>query len=135
MYKRIGRFSIYLLLIIALILQSTAIDYIKIFNAKPDLVLLLVIFFGLFFGPGVGLETGFFAGLLKDILSTDIFGINTLTLAVTGLIVGALSAKFSKESRITQTVLVFAFALFSMSIHYAVFSFLSNITLCRICLF
>ena len=118
----------YLLLVIALILQSTVIGYIRIFNVMPDLALLLVIFFGLFFGLGVGLEIGFVAGLLKDILSTDIFGINTLTLAITGLTIGALSAKFFKESRTTQAILVFAFALFSMLIHYLIFLFLSDIT-------
>lgn len=128
MYNKVNRFSIYLLLSASLILQLTVIDYIKIFNAKPDLMLLLVIFFGLFFGSSVGFETGFAAGLSKDILSVDIFGINTLTLGLTGLTVGILSPKFFKESRITQTALVFAFALFFMLAHYIFNSFISKIT-------
>jgi rod shape-determining protein MreD len=91
-------------------------------------MLLLVIFFGLFFGGSIGLETGFAAGLSRDILSTDIFGVNTLALAITGFTVGILSPKFFRESKITQTFLVFAFALFFMLIHYAADSFISKIT-------
>lgn len=128
MHNKVSRISIYLLLISALFLQLVALDYIKIFATKPDLMLLLVIFYGLFFGSSIGIETGFIAGLLKDILSVDIFGINTLTLAATGLAAGILSSKFSKESRATQTVLVFSFSIFSMLMHYIYSSFISNIT-------
>ena len=54
MYK-IARIQIYLILIAALFLQGGILNYIKIFGAKPDLLLMLVIFFGLFLGPAAGL--------------------------------------------------------------------------------
>jgi rod shape-determining protein MreD len=127
-HNKVNRFSMYLLLFIALILQMTIVDYLKISGAKPDLMLILVIFFGLFFGVSAGLESGFAAGLSKDIFSTDIFGINTLTLVVTGLMVGLLSPKFFKESRITQAAIVFALALLSMLVHYITGSIISNVT-------
>ena len=50
MYK-ITRFQIYLILFAALFLQGGVLNYVKIFGAKPDLLVIAVIFFGLFLGP------------------------------------------------------------------------------------
>lgn len=114
-------------MIAAFFIQATVLDYMKIFNAKPDLVLMLVIFFAIFFGADIGIEAGFVCGLLKDIFSIDVFGVNIFTLAVTGLAVGILSPKFFKESKTAQILLVFAFALFSMFVHFLVSSIVSKI--------
>lgn len=126
MHNKVSRFSVYLVLFISLVLQVTAVDYIKIFGAKPDLMLLAVIFFGLLFGGSIGLEAGLVAGLAKDILSLDVFGANTFTMALTGFAVGGLSQKFFKESKIMQTAIVFVFVIVCMLIHYTVNSLVSN---------
>lgn len=118
----------YIMLLVVFFLQSTLIDLIKIYNTKPDLGSLFVIFVAIFFGWGAGLEAGFIFGLLKDIYSVDIFGINTATLAVTGLVVGLLSPKLFRESRMTQVFVVFIFTLFYFSIHYMVSSAISKIS-------
>ena len=89
---------------------------------------MLVIFFGLFFGWEVGIESGFAAGLLKDVFSADIFGANILILALMGLIIGLLSQKFFKESKTTQTFLVFIFTLASMAGHYIITKAITGIT-------
>lgn len=117
MYK-INRFHIYIVLISALFLQVTVLNFLAIFGVKPDLVLISVIFFGLFLGPGAGLEFGLVAGLLKDIFALDYFGINAFIFCLTGLIVGVVNTRFFKESRMTQFVLVFSFTIFSMVLHY-----------------
>ncbi len=118
MYNKVNRLSLYTILIAAFILQLTVLGRIRILDAKPDLLLLLTAFFGIFYGWGAGLEAGFVSGLLKDIFSTDISGINTLTLSITGLVIGFFIPKFFKESRVTQVFLVFIFSLVSMLIHY-----------------
>ena len=118
MYNTISRLSFYAILTAVFLIQATVLEYIKVAGAKPDLIFLLVIFFSLFFGAKTGIEAGFVSGLLKDIYSLDVFGINTITLALTGLIAGILSPKFFKESALTQFTLVFAFALLSMLVHF-----------------
>ncbi|MDP2929977.1 MAG: rod shape-determining protein MreD [Candidatus Omnitrophota bacterium] len=117
MHNKISRFSLYLSLIAAFLIQLLFLDYVKIAQVKPDLMALLVIFFSIFFGPGIGLEAGFAAGLFKDIYSLDIFGVNTLTLSLTGLAAGIVSPKFFRESKLTQTMLVFIFSALYMTIH------------------
>lgn len=128
MYNKINRLVLYLLVAAAFILQLSVLDYIKIFHSKPDILAMLVIFCALFFGWSTALEAGFVCGLLKDIFSVSIFGCNTLTLTLTGLIAGVLSPKFFKESGITQTFLVFLFTFISMLIHYILVSFIANIS-------
>ena len=125
MYK-IARIQIYLILIAALFLQGGILNYIKIFGAKPDLLLMLVIFFGLFLGPAAGLESGLVAGLLKDIFALDFLWINVFILGMTGFIVGAINTQFFKESKRADFILVFLFTIFSMVLHYAIVLVLSN---------
>jgi rod shape-determining protein MreD len=118
----------YFVLSIIFFLQVTLLDLIRISNTKPDLGSLFVIFIAIFFGWGAGLEAGFVFGLLKDIYSMDIFGINTASLALTGFVTGFLSHKFFRESVINQVSIVFVFTLFSFFIHYIIVSVVSSIT-------
>lgn len=115
----VGRFPIYTTIFTALFLQVALGRYLTIAGAQPDLVLVFVIFFSVFLGAGRGLETGVVAGLLKDIFSIDVFGMNALVLGLTGLAAGYLSAKFFRESKRTHFLMTFFFALFSMALTWA----------------
>jgi len=126
-YNKVNRIQMHVLLLIVFFLQSTLLDLIKIYNTKPDLGAMFIIFIAIFFGWDTGLEAGFVFGLLKDIYSVDIFGINTATLAFTGLAAGLLSPKLFRESRITQFLVVFIFTLFYFITHYLVSQTILNI--------
>ena len=125
MYK-IGRFQIYLILVVALFLQGSLLSYVKIAGSSPDLLLICVIFFGLFLGPGAGLESGIAAGLLKDIFALDFLWINAVILGMTGFIVGIINPYFFKESKRMDFIFVFLFTIFSMSLHYCIVSIFSS---------
>lgn len=122
----VNRVAMYFLLAALLVIHVTILNYINIFGFKPDLLLIAVVFLALFFGPGTGLEAGIAAGICKDMLAFDYMGINTLTLGLTGLIIGAMHAKFFKESRFTRVVIVFFFSALSMSIHFFLYCLVSN---------
>jgi rod shape-determining protein MreD len=121
------RFSLYIILIAAFLIQLLFLDSIKIAGAKPDLLVLLVVFFALFFGPSTGAEAGFVAGLFKDTYSLDIFGVNSVLLCLVGLVAGILSPKLFRESKLTQSLLVFVFSVLYMIIHYFVSSLILKI--------
>ena len=125
MYK-IARFQIYMILFAALLLQGSILNHAMILGAKPDLLLIAVVFFGLFLGPAAGLESGFVAGLLKDIFALDFLWINAVIFALTGFLAGALNTKFFKESKRADLIFVFLSTIFSMALHYTVASLLSN---------
>ncbi len=119
---KIGRLQIYLVLALTLFVHLILLDHIKIFGIKPDLMLIPVIFFGLFLGAGKGLEAGLAAGLLKDLFAIDFFGINACVIGLTGLLAGVLGTKFSREFGKTQILLVIFLTAFSMTLHYALAS-------------
>jgi rod shape-determining protein MreD len=116
----------YFILALALILHLTILDHIKISGVKPDLLLIAVIFFGLFLGRGAGLESGFAAGLFKDLFALDFFGINALVFALTGFLAGLAGARFSRESKKTQILLVVLLTAFSMALHFMIVSIFSK---------
>jgi len=128
---KIRRIQIYLIILLALSLQTGALSYIKVLGVKPDLMLISVIFFGLFLGSGAGLESGLVAGILKDIFAFDFFFANTLTLGLTGLIAGLVRNKFFKESSRAEFLLVVSFTIFSMSLHYILVSFFSKLLIIK----
>jgi len=119
---KIGRIRIYLILLAALALQAGPLEHIRVFGARPDLLLSCVVFFGLFLGPAAGFESGLAAGLLKDIFALDFFWINALILSLTGLFAGTVNTKFFKESKRTEFLLVIVFNAFAMSIHFLIVS-------------
>jgi rod shape-determining protein MreD len=117
---KVNRFHIYLALVLALFAHVTLLNYFKIFGAKPDLLLICVVFFGFFLGGRLGLETGIAAGFLMDMFTLDAFGVNALVLGTTGFLVGALNTKFFRESKMTQIFIVFFSSVFSMILHFIV---------------
>lgn len=123
---KIKRFPIYTILFFFLICQLTILNYIRVFGKSPDLVLICVIFFGLFFGWRLGLESGLISGFLIDIFAFDIFGMNAFIFGLVGLLSGALNTKFFKESKTTQFFLVLFFVCLSRCIHLISFSIFSK---------
>lgn len=128
MHNKVSRYSLYIILIAAFLIQLLFMDRIKIAGVKPDLFVILAVFFAIFFGPGIGAEAGFVSGLFKDMYSLDIFGVNIVLLSLTGLIAGALSPKLFKESKLTQGLLVFASSILYLIIHYFVSSLILKIS-------
>jgi len=123
---KVRRLHIYLALAAALAIHLTFLNKLMIFGARPDLILIVVVFFALFRDWRMGLELGLISGLLKDLFAFDLFGVNTLVLGVVGFSAGVMNAKLFRESRMTQFISVFALAAFSMWFHYFVISFRSK---------
>lgn len=59
-----------------------------------NLVLVVVVYAGLAFGPGAGLAAGTVGGLLQDALAGGIIGIGGLSKTIVGFLVGVLSTQF-----------------------------------------
>lgn len=125
MYK-VGRLKVYCILLMALLVQVTILGHFRILGARPDLMVVCVTFFGLFFGRTAGLETGIAAGFLTDLFSLDYFGINMFVYGITGLLAGSLRYSFVRESKRSQALLVFFCTAFAMCLHYCLASSFSR---------
>ncbi|MDF2635961.1 MAG: rod shape-determining protein MreD [Pelosinus sp.] len=84
-------------LVVTLILQSTVVPLVSFKGIHPDLLLVIVVSYALLTGKENGVGVGFFAGLLQDLVSGSIFGINTLSKLATGYIFGMAERKVFKE--------------------------------------
>lgn len=105
-----------LLLIIALILQATLVPLIAVQGIRPDLLLLAVVSSGLLLGKEQGVGIGFFAGLLQDLASGNIFGLNVLSKMTTGYVAGLLERKVFKENILLPVLAIVVATFFNGAI-------------------
>jgi rod shape-determining protein MreD len=87
------------------ILQSTFFSYIDIFNAAPDLALLVIIWYAYDCGVMTGQITGFAAGVLLDFLSASPLGFHAFTYTLLGAAGGLLRGAFSMDAFILPMLL------------------------------
>ncbi|MGH2718193.1 MAG: rod shape-determining protein MreD [Actinomycetota bacterium] len=73
-----------------LVIQTTVMPHLALFQVVPDLLLVIVICFGLVEGPSVGGVTGFCGGLLRDFLLNAPTGLSALAYLGVGYAVGAI---------------------------------------------
>jgi rod shape-determining protein MreD len=77
----------------ALVLQTTLTSFVPQ-TAAIDLVLIVVVYVSLSFGPITGIVTGTVAGLIQDSLSSGIMGIGALAKTLVGFAAGRIGTQF-----------------------------------------
>ena len=85
------------IIVVALLIQLTLINSVTILGVKPDLILIVILVFSLLKGGKEGAISGFVSGLLQDIFSTGLLGINALVKTVIGFTCGTLKEKIFHE--------------------------------------
>jgi rod shape-determining protein MreD len=78
--------------------QATVAPALRIGDVLPDLPLIVVVLLALRRGPEFGCVAGFVAGLLQDTAGGGLIGIQALTKALVGFVVGTLGGGL----RVTQ---------------------------------
>ena len=86
------------LLIVTIAAQAVLLPIIFTQGTKPDILLIIVVACGLLAGRERAIGVGFFAGLLQDFASGNIFGLNTLSKMAIGYVAGLAERKIFKES-------------------------------------
>ena len=78
----------FLLPFLAVFLQSTVFGFYSIGGSLPDMVLVFVVFFSVINGAASGTAYGFLCGLLEDLYLGRFIGLNAISKALTGFLVG-----------------------------------------------
>ncbi|HJS26354.1 MAG TPA: rod shape-determining protein MreD [Actinomycetota bacterium] len=107
----------------ALLLQTTIFAEINLLGAKPELMYLITIAFGILEGPASGAITGFAGGMAQDFLLDGPKGITALTLTLLGYAIGMARQFIVSPSPVLPVVLV-AVGTFGGVLFYGVVSFL-----------
>jgi rod shape-determining protein MreD len=86
-----------LLVIVALLIQLTILNLFTLQGIKPDLILVVIIVFSLLKGEVEGSIIGFFSGLLQDIFSVGLLGVNAFIKTSVGFFCGLLKERMFAE--------------------------------------
>lgn len=109
---------LFLILGVALVLQATVFDFVSILGVKPDLVLLVVIFYGFIHGQREGAYLGFLGGLMTDFLTGHYIGLNALSKMAAGYLAGMGQTKLYKENIFIATIVSLAGTVVGQTIYY-----------------
>lgn len=90
----------------ALLLQSTAFAQVKLLGAKPELMYLVTVILAMMEGPSSGAIGGFTAGMAQDFLLDQPKGITALTLTLVGYVVGMARQYIVTPSPLLPVLLV-----------------------------
>ncbi len=101
------KWNFFIFVLIAGLLEATFLNYLKIFNVKPNLILCLVVLASLYLDRGKSLGLACFSGILKDIFSIQFFGINTLLFPFWSFTIIKLSKKISLDNDFICATLIF----------------------------
>lgn len=103
---------------VALILQATVFDFIRLWGIKPDLVLMVVVCHGFIHGSREGAYLGFLGGLLSDFLTGHYIGLNALSKMAAGYVVGISETSLYKENIIIATFVSFLGTIVGQVVQY-----------------
>jgi rod shape-determining protein MreD len=100
--------SIALAFIVALILQTTILPFLRLGGVTPDLLLVLVMFNALFYGSFAGGVVGLITGLTQDLLGGHYLGLGALSGFVVGYLMGHLERRVNIDNVLVDFFLVLA---------------------------
>jgi len=122
-----------IVIILTIIFQNTVGDFLAFFlGGKLDTFLIVAIFFGMNEEKYTSLISGFTLGILKDILSGGILGINALSKTITTFSVGRIQSNYARKVFLSIFILCFFFSILDKFITTLAFFFvmpLESITL------
>lgn len=97
------------------ILQVTVLDAFRLFNVKPDLLLIIVVLSSLYFNFDLrcALFLAVFSGILKDALSLNSPGLNILLFPLWSFLLVKLSRKISLDNDFILMPLLFVIIVFN----------------------
>lgn len=112
------------LVVLAYLMQTTLFNEIRLASIVPNLLLFLTFVSGFMNGRKTGMFTGFFCGLLMDVFSSDIIGLNALIYLCIGYLNGCFQALFFDEDIKLPLVLLSASELL-----YGLFTYITRFLL------
>ena len=123
-----------LIFILGIILQSTLISLLSIEDIKPDLIIILLVIYGLQFGQISTTIAGFGIGLFQDFLISGVIGISSLSKSIAGFIAGTIGKKKRKNSLQLFVLVLFCITLIHDVIFYTLYKFGTDMSLMKLLL-
>lgn len=107
------------LLIVSLAAQAVLLPLVFTKGVKPDILLIIIVAAGLLAGRERAIGVAFFAGLMQDFASGNVFGLNTLSKMAVGYAAGLAERKVFKESILLPVLATIIATFFNSAIMQA----------------
>ncbi len=101
-------------IVVGVLMQIVLGRYLSLYDAAPQVFLLLTITHGFVFGPVLGEILGFSWGLISDATGIRLFGLNALLLALAGYLAGKLRRRVASERMTAQVIISLVATLYYM---------------------
>lgn len=118
--------KVFVLLLAAVVLQTTLSPYLSVLGARPDTALIVVIILAMMRGPIWGAAVGFAAGFLLDVALVQTMGISSFLYTLAGYFSGRYAEGVDPDSWLPPMVTVFL-ATFVVQVLNAVIMFLLGV--------
>lgn len=115
--------SMFLIIIICFLLQTTLFQKIQLANVVPNLLIILIAASGFMYGRRLGMYTGIICGILSDFLYSDVIGMCILIYVLIGYLNGAAHKLYFKDD-LSIPVSAIAVSDLIFSVLYYIFNFL-----------
>lgn len=113
--------TIFIMLLVAMLLETALLSNILFLPAVPDLLLLIVLYLSVYNGSLMGESAGFISGLLLDFLTAAPLGMNCLLRTLLGFIAGLCHTVINVSGILIPCLL----ALVSTLVKFIVIEFIS----------
>ncbi len=100
-------YIIFLIIVVGLLQSSNLLESLSIGSVKPDIVLILIIYLSLNYNLLLSETVGFISGIIEDILSKSLLGINGLILTLISFSLNRFKTKIYTEKIFSAIVVVF----------------------------
>lgn len=97
--------TIFLIIIINFIIQSTILPSYAILDVVPNTAIIIVVLMALLKGASFGSMTGLIIGLLQDVAFSTIVGVNGIIYFFIGYTIGMNEEKLTKDNILTPIIL------------------------------
>ena len=98
--------SLFLIIILLVALQATIFNFLKLWQVKPELLLLCMVIISLYFDLKWSLIFSLLLGLLKDVFSGPGFGFNTIFFPLASFLIIYISKKVPLENNLLRLLIV-----------------------------
>jgi rod shape-determining protein MreD len=101
----------FLMLSIIMLLDATLFNHLRIFHARPDIILAALIIFSFFFALKWSVGFAFLGGIFRDSISILPFGFNTIICIFLVILAKRISQKFTVENIFIRSAMLFLIIL------------------------
>jgi rod shape-determining protein MreD len=115
------------LIFLSLVIQTTVLAGLPHQLAKPDLLLILIVYFGLNTSPLAGAILAFLSGFMMDIFSGSIFGVHTFSKTAIFFLTILIKDRFYIKSPLFQAGTIFSFSIIEGFIIISILGLISPI--------